>query len=101
VDAYGKDMWPELGIKYDDKFKLFKVKGCNECNHSGYRGRAGIHELLVGTDDVREIIQQKAGVVKIQEQAIKDGMRTLFQDGIMKVLAGRTDISMVRRVCMQ
>ncbi len=101
VEAYGKEFWPELGIKYDDNFKIFKAKGCNECNHSGYRGRAGIHELLVGTDDVREIIQQKSGVVKIQEQAIKDGMRTLFQDGIMKVLAGKTDLAQVRRVCMQ
>lgn len=101
VNAYGKEMWPELGVKYDDNFKIFKTKGCNECSHSGYRGRAGIHELLVGTDKVREIIQQKSGVVKIQEQAIKDGMRTLFQDGIMKVLAGRTDMSQVRRVCMQ
>ncbi len=101
VEAYGKDMWPELGVKYDDNFKLFKTKGCNECNHTGYRGRAGIHELLVGTDAVREVIQQKAGVVKIQEQAVKDGMRTLFQDGVMKVLAGKTDLSQVRRVCMQ
>jgi type II secretory ATPase GspE/PulE/Tfp pilus assembly ATPase PilB-like protein len=101
VDAYGKEMWPELAVEYNDSFKLFKAKGCTECNHTGYRGRAGLHELLIGTDEAKVVIQQKSGVPEIEAQAIKDGMRTLFQDGVMKVIAGKTDLSMVRRVCMQ
>ena len=100
-EAYGEEFWPELGLEYNKDFKIFRAKGCNECNHSGYRGRAGLYELLIGTDEAREIIQRKAGVPAILEQAIKDGMRTLYQDGVMKVLQGKTDLSMVRRVCIK
>ncbi|MEO5357421.1 MAG: GspE/PulE family protein [Nitrospirae bacterium YQR-1] len=98
--TYGKELFPTLGFQHNDKLTLYKAKGCSDCNHTGYRGRTGIHELLIGTEAVRKLIQKKALMEHIREQAIKDGMRTLFQDGLEKVFKGFTDIIMVRRVCM-
>ncbi|MBF0457686.1 MAG: GspE/PulE family protein [Nitrospirae bacterium] len=100
VELYGRQFYPELKIQYSDKLTLYRAKGCEQCNATGYRGRAGIHELLTGTPAIKKLIQQKALMEKIRDQAVADGMRTLFQDGIDKVLKGMTDISMVRRVCM-
>ncbi|KJU87669.1 general secretion pathway protein E [Candidatus Magnetobacterium bavaricum] len=100
VDAYGSQYFPELGVMYDDKFTLYKAKGCDKCNNTGYRGRAGIHELLVGTNPIKKLIQKKALMELIRDQAIADGMKTLFQDGVDKVIQGLTDVKQVRRVCM-
>ncbi|MBF0316986.1 MAG: GspE/PulE family protein [Nitrospirae bacterium] len=100
VDAYGRQAFPELGVTYDDKFTLYKAKGCDKCNNTGYRGRAGIHELLVGTTAIKKLIQKKSLMEVIRDQAISDGMKTLFQDGVDKVIQGITDIKQVRRVCM-
>jgi len=60
----------------------------------------GIHELLVGTPEMKTLIQSKATMAKIRNQAIADGMTTLMQDGIRKVFLGQTDMKQVRRVCM-
>ncbi|KJR42575.1 type II secretory pathway, ATPase PulE/Tfp pilus assembly pathway, ATPase PilB [Candidatus Magnetoovum chiemensis] len=100
AETYGADIFPELGVKSHKDAVLYKKKGCDACNHTGYKGRTGIHELLVGTEDVKRLIQQKSTVEYIRKQAIKDGMRTLMQDGIYKVIKGQTDIHQVRRVCM-
>ncbi|HUU49498.1 MAG TPA: GspE/PulE family protein [Nitrospinota bacterium] len=100
VDAYGKEFFPELKTAYNDKFMLFRAKGCEFCNQTGYRGRAGIHELLIGTKRLKNLIQSKATMEEIKGQAIKDGMRTLYQDGITKVLKGISDLRQVRSVCM-
>ncbi|MBF0537487.1 MAG: GspE/PulE family protein [Nitrospirae bacterium] len=100
VDAYGRQFFPSLGVTYDDKFTLYKPKGCDKCNNTGYRGRAGIHELLVGTHPIKKLIQKKALMELIRDQAIIDGMKTLFQDGVDKVIQGLTNLQQVRRVCM-
>lgn len=99
VDTYGRDLFPELGITYTDKLTLYRHKGCSNCNHTGYRGRTGIHELLIGSKTIKALIQRKAIMEDIREQAIKEGMRTLFQDGIAKVFKGFTDLKQVRSVC--
>ncbi len=101
VDTYGKEYFPELGVQYTDDFKLFRAKGCDKCNNTGFRGRTGLHEMLTGTDKMKEIIQTKASVAELREQAMSDGMRTLLQDGVMKVLQGITDLKMVRQVCIK
>lgn len=85
-------------LKLSDKVKLFKAEGCDECNHTGYRGRTGIHELLVSTQDMREKIYEGATVGAIRSQAEADGMRSLLQDGILKVLKGDVDFEQLRRV---
>ncbi len=61
----------------------------------------GIHELLTGTDEMKKLIQGSAPMEEIREQAIKDGMTTLKQDGIGKVFAGYTDLLQVRKVCIK
>lgn len=101
VQTYGPDMFPELGIKLTPELKIYRPKGCNNCNNTGYRGRTGLHELLAGTDAMKEVIQHKASVAQIRDQAVKDGMRTLLQDGVMKVFKGLTDLKMVRQVCIK
>lgn len=99
ASAYGKE-FADLNVSYSDKFTLFRPKGCAECNQTGYKGRMGIYELLAGTKEVKTIIQRRGGAEEIRTQAIKDGMRTLFQDGIRKVFAGFTDHKQVRSVCI-
>jgi type II secretory ATPase GspE/PulE/Tfp pilus assembly ATPase PilB-like protein len=70
--------------------------GCSHCDNSGYRGRAGLHEMLVVTRELRRLIQTGGRVEELQKSAMADGMRTLRQDGIEKVLMGLTSIEEVR-----
>ncbi len=80
---------------------LYKATGCDKCNSSGYKGRVGLHELLEGTDAVKKNIQEHARVAEMFATALEDGMRTLKQDGIEKVLQGITDMKQVRAVCIK
>jgi len=101
MQAYGVELWDKLGIAYSADFKLHKARGCKKCNETGYKGRMGIHELLVATDDMKRMIQKREPIEKLRKQAMKDGMRTLLQDGIEKVVAGHTDFPQVRAVCIK
>ena len=80
---------------------LYSAVGCDVCNGTGYKGRVGLHELLVGTDTIKKNIQEHARVSEMFTTAIAEGMRTLKQDGIEKVLMGVTDIHQVRSVCIK
>jgi type II secretory ATPase GspE/PulE/Tfp pilus assembly ATPase PilB-like protein len=80
---------------------LRRAKGCEHCNDSGYKGRIGIHELLVNNEDLRTAIQHKATVDEILKIAQKNGMRTLLQDGIDKCLDGHTTLKQVLAVCIR
>jgi type II secretory ATPase GspE/PulE/Tfp pilus assembly ATPase PilB-like protein len=100
VRAYDGD-FDALGISYDNDLLLYKPNGCSNCGNTGYRGRTGIHELLVGTDDMKTLIQSRAKMEDLRKQAIKDGMATLMQDGIRKVFNGETDLIQVRKVCIK
>jgi type II secretory ATPase GspE/PulE/Tfp pilus assembly ATPase PilB-like protein len=90
-----------FGAAYSDDIKLYHPKGCEDCNHSGYRGRMALHELLMGTDDVKKLIQTSAPMEQIRQQAIADGMTTLRQDGIEKIFAGNCDLIQVRKVTIK
>ena len=78
---------------------LYQAEGCEACDNKGYRGRLGLHELLVGTETIKQLIHEHGRVAQIFAAAIEEGMRTLKQDGIEKVLQGVTDINQVRAVC--
>jgi type II secretory ATPase GspE/PulE/Tfp pilus assembly ATPase PilB-like protein len=78
---------------------LYSAAGCKDCDKSGYRGRIGVHELLVNSPATKHLIQSRASVTTIQAAAFENGMRTLKQDGIEKVLQGLTDIKMIRAAC--
>jgi type II secretory ATPase GspE/PulE/Tfp pilus assembly ATPase PilB-like protein len=99
--AYGKDDFEKLGQKYDESFELYRGKGCGNCNNTGYRGRAGIHELLIAGDEIKRLIQAKARVPEMIASAKADGMTTLVQDGILKSLQGVTDFRQVKAVAIK
>lgn len=80
---------------------LARVVGCSRCDNSGYKGRIGIHELLEATSAMKELIKHKSPSEQIRKQAMSDGMLTLRQDGILKVMQGLTDIHEIRRVTLK
>ncbi|MDO8722734.1 MAG: GspE/PulE family protein [Syntrophales bacterium] len=101
VESYGPELFAQLNIPYNDDFVLNRPKGCDVCDKTGYKGRMGIHELLVGTDEEKRLIQKHAHVEEMRNLAISQGMTTLLQDGIMKAIQGTTDFKQVRRVCIK
>ncbi len=101
VREYGAEDFEKTGIKYEEQLSLYKAAGCEACSNTGYRGRMGLHELLVGTDDIKRLIQRSSPMEEIRDQAIKEGMTTLKQDGIQKIFAGHTDLLQVRKVCIK
>jgi type II secretory ATPase GspE/PulE/Tfp pilus assembly ATPase PilB-like protein len=100
VQEYGPTQFLKLGVEYDDNFTLKKPVGCGHCSQSGYSGRMGLYELLEGTKAIKRLIMRSALVDDIQEQAIQDGMTTLKQDGIQKILRGECDYKQVSAVCV-
>ena len=82
-------------------YVMYKPKGCDTCGGTGYKGRTGLHELMVGTDAVKKLIQEHARVAELFTQALTDGMVTLKMDGMEKVLQGVTDMFQVRAVCIK
>ena len=85
----------------EGKFTLYRAKGCDVCGGSGYKGRVGLHELLIGTDQLKKQIQEHARVAELFATALNEGMRTLKMDGIEKVMSGITDIRQIRSVCIK
>jgi type II secretory ATPase GspE/PulE/Tfp pilus assembly ATPase PilB-like protein len=85
----------------DGKFVFYRAKGCDVCGNSGYKGRTGLHELMIGTEPTKKLIQDHARVVQLVAQALEDGMLTLKMDGLEKSLQGVTDLKQVRAVCIK
>jgi len=77
---------------------LWRGAGCRACRQTGFRGRTGIHELMVTNDVIRDLIVQRTNATTIRQEALKQGMITLRKDGWRKVLAGITTIDEVARV---
>ena len=92
-----------IGLFGNDKGELsfYEPVGCEVCSNTGYKGRVGLHELLLGTDAIKKNIQEHSRVAEMFATALEDGMRTLKQDGIEKVLQGITDMKQVRAVCIK
>lgn len=82
----------------DKELMFYQGKGCKLCHGTGYKGRLGVFEVLEVTKGVRELINQKADAEEIERQAIKEGMRTMLDDGLLKVQKGLTTIEEVIRV---
>jgi type II secretory ATPase GspE/PulE/Tfp pilus assembly ATPase PilB-like protein len=83
----------------DGQLRLHKAVGCKQCNNTGYKGWLGLHELMTVSAEVRHLIQTRASLYALQKAALSAGMRTLKQDGIVRVLQGLTDMTQVRSVC--
>ena len=75
--------------------EFFYGKGCESCNHTGYKGRKGIYELMKITDPIRELINERAPTVILKQKAVELGMVTLRQDGLRSIFAGDTTIEEV------
>ena len=84
-----------IGLEPQDSFEAYKGKGCLACRNTGFKGRIGIYELLLVDAEISELVLEQAPGYKIREQARKNGMRTLLEDGIIKVNRGDTTISEV------
>ena len=100
TEEYDEDLFDELNVSHNDDLQLYRGRGCKRCNATGYRGRAGIHELLVASSEIKELILNRAHMEEIRRAAMNEGMRTLKQDGILKVFQGVTDFTQVRKVCI-
>lgn len=98
-ELYGE--WVKLFADDKGQFTLYEKVGCDNCSDTGYRGRVGLHELLIGTDNLKKQIQEHARVAELFATGLEEGMRTLKQDGIEKVLSGLTDMHQVRAVCIK
>ena len=92
VRTYGSDR---------GQLTFFKPVGCDKCGGSGFKGRCGLHELLIASDRLKKAIQEHARVAEMLAIAVDEGMRTLKQDGMEKCLAGITHIKEVRSVCIK
>lgn len=97
---YGEDLFQELDVLYSEGFFLYRPVGCEKCGNSGYLGRTAIHELLVATPEIKRAIVEGATVEEIYKIGRSKGMRTLKQDGIIKVIKGQTDLAEVLKVCI-
>jgi type II secretory ATPase GspE/PulE/Tfp pilus assembly ATPase PilB-like protein len=96
---YGPDFDEAVNIPYTDDLLLYQAVGCESCNNTGYKGRMGLFELLVGSRSIKKSIIERAGVAKIRKRAIKEGMTTLMQEGIQSIFMGHTDPKQVIPVC--
>ncbi len=82
----------------NSNFKLWRGKGCINCNNTGYRGRIGLFEVLEMSDEIEELVLNSATVSEINEKAVEQKMLTIEQDGLQKVLSGITTIDEIWRV---
>jgi type II secretory ATPase GspE/PulE/Tfp pilus assembly ATPase PilB-like protein len=92
----------QVVARWNDEFKgepqLVRAAGCDRCDRSGYKGRLALHELLVGTPELRRLIHLRSPAAEIARCAITQGMRTLRHDGIEKALLGLTTLEQVRAI---
>ena len=87
--------WQQEYGSTQGEIRLWRAQGCSQCDHHGYRGRLGIHELMVSDDAIREHIRHRAPATEIRQAALHAGMHTLRQDGIEKALQGLTSMTEV------
>ncbi len=87
-----------MGVDPNLHIKIYEPCGCNKCDNTGYRGRIGVYEIMVVTDQLKQIIAHKDGAAAIKEQALKDGMKTLHMSGSEYVLDGTTSYSEMCRI---
>lgn len=87
-----------LAAYTDSEITFYRGRGCDNCKMSGYKGRTGIHELLTVSDRLRSLILQRASTAEIRQCSIEEGMKTMPDDGLRKVLEGITTIEECLRV---
>jgi type II secretory ATPase GspE/PulE/Tfp pilus assembly ATPase PilB-like protein len=101
--AEAKKLYQSWVDDYGDsgRITMYRAVGCSRCAKTGYKGRVGLHELLLADDEIKKLIQERARVSTIFSAAVAIGMHTLKMDGMTKVLQGLTDLKQVRSVCIK
>ena len=94
MSAYGLGLAAELNVD-PARLTLYRAVGCPACRGTGYKGRTGIHELLVASRPVKALVAHRKPAAEVQQLAASEGMRTLRQDGIQKIVRGETDVEQV------
>ena len=93
--------WRERFGGAEGQLRLYRPVGCDKCQGSGYKGRIGLHELLVADDEIKRHIQARSRVADLLAACMNEGLRTLMMDGVEKALQGFTDLKQVRLVCLK
>ena len=88
----------EFGLPLDKDITLYRAKGCNKCNNTGYRGRIGLYEHMIVSEDIERLTIERASTEEIKKVAISEGMITLQEDGLEKVIKGMTSLEEIMRV---
>lgn len=101
AQLYGKEAFDRLNSPYSDHFSLYRPKGCESCGQTGYQGRLCLCEIFVFTPKMKRMLRRKESVEAIYRTALADGMTTLLQDGISRVLKGQSDSRHVRLSCLR
>jgi type II secretory ATPase GspE/PulE/Tfp pilus assembly ATPase PilB-like protein len=96
----GTELEPEKALRKwrHDKVALYQAKGCKDCDRTGYKGRLAVYELMAASAAVKRLIQTRSPIAEIAAAAAANGMRTLKQDAIDKVIKGHTDMHQARAV---
>ncbi|MBF0395686.1 MAG: Flp pilus assembly complex ATPase component TadA [Desulfobacterales bacterium] len=97
IKLYGEKLFQDNNLKKEN-IQLFKHGTCKTCNNTGYKGRTGIHELLVSSNEIKKIVSMKGSVDEILHQSVKEGMITMLQNGIIKIMTGITDLKELKNV---
>ena len=87
-----------MGVDPNLHITIYEPCGCSKCDNTGYKGRIGVYEIMVVTDELKQIIAHKDGAAAIKAQALKDGMKTLHMSGSEYVLDGTTSYSEMCRI---
>ncbi|HEX9162693.1 MAG TPA: ATPase, T2SS/T4P/T4SS family [Thermoanaerobaculia bacterium] len=101
VEAYGPDYFDRTGVDYSPELTVYRPKGCPNCSNTGFKGRMAVHELLVGTDEVKRAIEKRASIDELRKLALDQGMRTLLQDALEKMFAGVVDYKQARAIAVK
>jgi type II secretory ATPase GspE/PulE/Tfp pilus assembly ATPase PilB-like protein len=93
--------WVKIYGNDKGQLTFYKPVGCDKCGGGGYKGRCGLHELLIASDPLKKLIAERSRVSELIATALEEGMRTLKQDGMEKCLLGMTSMKEVRSVCIK
>ena len=102
-DTVSKSKIDKLGTEVSKyfvgkSFNFYKGKGCESCSHTGYKGRIGVFEFLTTSPEIQDLIGKSPSTKEVEDLIIKQGFKTMFEDGVLKVKAGTTTIEELLRV---
>jgi type II secretory ATPase GspE/PulE/Tfp pilus assembly ATPase PilB-like protein len=101
--AFTREVIRDLGIRHEEAkaVRIYEGKGCEKCKFTGYRGRTAIYEFLIVSESIKEMIVARASSDRIKKKAVSEGMRSLAQDGWMKIKMGLTTPAEILRVAKE